>query len=163
MDFFQILSQIGAGIDISIRIKEKDGILSVMVTPEAGNKTRLDGKILTGTAQEIDNSFFVSITPVLDHAKGVIAQDVKAAEEVKKEEKPQPAKSDATAAKNKGTKDKKGKQAKPDKKKTAPAVQERSMFDEPADPLAAAGDEMETEAPEDEQPDTDDETDSETE
>jgi hypothetical protein len=159
MNFFQQLTEIGAGIDISIRIKEKDGVLSVMVMPEATNKTRLDGKILTGSANEIDETFFASITPVLNNARGVIAQDLKASEE-KKESKPPAEKKDTTPANKKVAQGKKGKKV--DKKKTAPAIQERSMFDQPAEPVADETPEPadETSAGDD---DSDDQTDSETE
>lgn len=56
--FFEQLHLAGQGADLTIRLKEKNGVYTVMVLPEVANKAAIKPIVLTGTPQEIDAGFF---------------------------------------------------------------------------------------------------------
>lgn len=68
MNFFAQLHKAGNGADLSIDIKEKNGKYTIMLLPKAGDKSRLQPLIMTGTPEELDAEFFPSVGPVLSES-----------------------------------------------------------------------------------------------
>ncbi|GAO43761.1 hypothetical protein [Flavihumibacter petaseus] len=76
MNFFQSLFEAAPGLDLTIRMKEKAGIITMTVLPHVGAK---DGKIkpvnISGTPADLDEGFFAAITPMLEAAKGLTVSE----------------------------------------------------------------------------------------
>lgn len=95
MSFFTELAAISEGLDLTIRIKQKNGKLTVSVLPDKIDKVQ--PLITTGTPEQLDAEFIGAITKPLAETKLVINQ----AEYEKSLKKPAPAKA---ATKGKGKK-----------------------------------------------------------
>jgi PRTRC genetic system protein E len=125
MNFFQQLSFLGQGVDIALRIKGKNGKLSIIVEPQLGNVSRLKPLVLTGTPEELDEGFFGQFDGAITAARGLdsnLAEVQKDAAELaeqakKKGEKPAgknaPAKPAASGKKSKDQPAKPAKKQKP--------------------------------------------------
>lgn len=130
MSFFKELSQISEGLDLTIRIKGKNGKLTVSVLPDSIDKVQ--PLITTGTPEMLDEKFFDSIRQPLTDAHQVVVnreefdkslKDAKpkaAATDNKKTSKATPKK----AAKAKPEKEKKAAPVKADKPKPEPKKEE---------------------------------------
>lgn len=70
MDFFQQLAGISEGLDLTIRIKGKNGKLTISVLPESIEKVQ--PLITTGTPEQLDEQFFDSIRQPLTDAHQVV-------------------------------------------------------------------------------------------
>lgn len=99
MNFFEQLSSLSPGLDISIRVKRaKDGTFAVSVLPQVPNKTtEIKPLVLAGTPAELDERFFALVTAPLQQAEAKLLnaeEFVKSFDEaaketaVKKNEKP---------------------------------------------------------------------------
>lgn len=161
MNFFKLLNDIGAGIDITLKIKEKNGKLTVMVMPEKGNTTRVYGKVITSAPEELDNEFFAAIQNPPAVSEGTTVHDLPIKPETPSKAAEPKNESKSTVKKGNPKKDTKVK--KTTRQKPAPVIQERSMFDQPAAPGAADQSEQPVDEEADETADNDDQTDSETE
>lgn len=125
MDFFTQLNKICPLPDLSIRIKEKNGKLTVSVLPEGGSAKRLT---MTGKPDDLDQDFFAVLGAAPDEIKGLTTN----LEDLKKEassfRKPQEALK--TSKKESGKSKAVGKKTPGGKKKRAgPLVSEQSIFD----------------------------------
>lgn len=164
MTFFKQLFQLGAGLDVCIKVKEKNGKLTVLFTPEVGNKPAVGGKVITGMPEELDADFFAEIKKTISIQAGTSVQDLPT-EQTPAKAAPEK-QSTKTAAKKKTDKPA-GKKGAVTKKKTVPAVSELSMFEQPAaeleEPENEEQEEEESEPEADDSTDTDEETNSETE
>lgn len=65
MKFFEQLEKMGPGVDLTLRIKEKNGKYTVGVTPEVANKSKIKPLNVTGTAAELDAGFFPGVGPII--------------------------------------------------------------------------------------------------
>lgn len=145
MNFFAQLAGLGQGMDIALRIKGKNGKLTIMVEPQLGNNSRLKPLVLTGTPEELDEGFFAQFDGLISAAKGLesnlpdVKQDAQDLAKSKTEKKEQPAKSAASKPvkeKPKGKEKKSSKKsaaAKPQSKKTAESAAPMDMFNSPAE------------------------------
>lgn len=148
MNFFAQLHKAGNGADLSIDIKEKNGKYTIMLLPKAGDKSRLQPLIMTGTPEELDAEFFPSVGPVLSESTmkllnaeafrksvdAVADKDEKkkgnppaSAAPEKKEVAPKKGKSPTKAAAKKAAPRKAAQVPKVEESK--PKVQEESLFD----------------------------------
>lgn len=57
-NFFSKLSEYTKDIDITLRIKEKDGKYTILVQPEIANASKVKPLTATGTPAELDNEFY---------------------------------------------------------------------------------------------------------
>jgi PRTRC genetic system protein E len=97
MQFFQLLNEVVPSLDITLRLKEKAGKLTISITNNAGASTDITPLIVTGTPHELDSEFFNIVAPVIadgsvklvnlaEHKKAIdqaSAAEEKANEEVK--------------------------------------------------------------------------------
>jgi PRTRC genetic system protein E len=91
MDFFQQLVAISEGLDLTIRIKGKNGKLTVAVLPDSIDK--LQPLTTTGTPEQLDADFIGAITKPLAEAKLVVneAEFNKSLKDAKPKDAPKPA------------------------------------------------------------------------
>jgi PRTRC genetic system protein E len=72
MNFFQQLAQAAAqNVDLTMRIMQKDGKLTLNIMPGAKSVT-IKPILVTGTPQELDAEFFKTIAPGLSEINGII-------------------------------------------------------------------------------------------
>lgn len=136
MNFFAQLSALGHGLDINLRIKGKNGRLTVSVEPMHNNASKLKPLVLTGTPEEMDEGFIAQFDGVVTVAKGLITN----LDEVRKDasvlEKKEPPKAAGKPAADKPKKPEKAKSEKPkvEKKEAKPQVKTEpvDMFSRPA-------------------------------
>lgn len=155
MNFFTQLFTLGQGLDINLRIKGKNGKLTVSVEPLHQNVSKLKPLVLTGTPEEMDEGFIAQFDGVVTVAKGLITN----LDEVRKDaadlEKKEPPKTADKPAAGKGNKTDKGNaagkpsgkaKAKPREKKATPVKTEPGdMFNQPAiEPIEADSDNSES-------------------
>ena len=100
MNFFQTLNEQFPDADLSIRIKCKNGMLTISVMPHTEGETNIQPLIVTGSAEELDKGFFgVVVAPLKETTAALVnleqhRESVKAAsKEAEKETKPAPSKS----------------------------------------------------------------------
>jgi len=60
-NFYTQLHEAAPNVDISLRIKEKNGRYTVMFQPETANNNTLRGLNVTGTPAELDAGFFEKV------------------------------------------------------------------------------------------------------
>src|SRR4051812_23289596 len=73
MNFFEQLSAISEGLDLTIRIKGKNGKLTLSVLPDGIEKVQ--PLLLTGTPQELDEAFIEAIKQPLADTKTVLVNN----------------------------------------------------------------------------------------
>jgi PRTRC genetic system protein E len=120
---FKQLAALGQGLDVVLRIKGKNGKLTVAVEPQLANASRLKPLVLTGTPEELDEGFIAQFDGLITTAKGLEsnlaevkkdAADIAAAAKSKPEPQGQAKKSPKPAPKKeKETKAKPAKKEKP--------------------------------------------------
>lgn len=71
MNFFTQLASLGQGMDINLRIKGKNGRLTVAIEPQMANVSRLTPLVLTGTPEELDEGFIAQFDGAITTAKGL--------------------------------------------------------------------------------------------
>lgn len=139
MNFFTQLASLGQGMDVALRIKGKNGKLTVMVEPQLANNSRLKPLVLTGTPEDLDDGFFGQFDGAISAAKGLEsnlaevkkdAQDLAKTSTAKPEAPPRATAPTKVKKAEKGMKGKKG-QAKPKAEKPVPASAD--MFSQPAE------------------------------
>lgn len=139
MNFFQQLAATGA-VDMSIRILEKNGKLTMEIRP-GPDSSKIKPIRVTGTPQELDEGFFAVIAPGIKEIQGLttnleeVKKDAAAQAEKKTESRPAPKKKTVRkpavrkpVAKKPAAKKpaaKKPAQKKPGPKKAAPPKQEK--------------------------------------
>ncbi|MCA6431325.1 MAG: PRTRC system protein E [Cytophagales bacterium] len=73
--FFQSISPLLAGVDLTLNIKAKDGLLTISVLPRPNSDTLktsdLSPVLLTGSPQEIDEGFLAAIKEPITSAAGL--------------------------------------------------------------------------------------------
>jgi PRTRC genetic system protein E len=133
MEFFKLLAaQFPAGLDLTLKIKEKNGKFTASVLPAAGT-TGVLPIIITGEPAELDQEFLPRLAPVIKDTTVTVLNleahqaSVKEAEEKAKKEdsKKTPAKKAKPAAKKAAPE----KEAAPAPADTADKVTETSLFD----------------------------------
>lgn len=135
MEFFQALSAITGGIDISMRIKEKKGRVTVSVLPESSDFSgQIKPILVTGSIKELDEGFITAITPAINEFKGLVTTvdefKNQVAQEKEKQTKPAAEKKSATAAAKEKRKEPPKKNTAAHKKKVAEdGPKEHSIFD----------------------------------
>ena len=163
MNFFQQIHTLGQGMDILLRIKGKNGKLTIAVEPQLANISRLKPLVLTGTPSELDEGFIAQFDGLMTAARGLesnLAEVKQDAADLAKnppkdsgKAKPQEV-SPKKPEKNIKTSGKKGKDQ-PEKKASKPVKEEKTqptpadMFSQPApdpEPATPADEEV---APED--------------
>lgn len=131
MNFFTQLATLGQGMDIVLRVKGKNGMLTVSVEPQHANVSKLKPLVLTGTPEEMDDGFIGQFDGAVTVARGLSSN----LEEVKKDaadlasstekqassKKEAPKKDEPEKAKAPVKKDKAGKE-KPASKKVKPTA-----------------------------------------
>ena len=70
MSFFREIAAISEGLDLTIRIKQKNGKLTISVLPDAIDKVQ--PLLTTGTPEWLDENFIKEITKPLATAQGVV-------------------------------------------------------------------------------------------
>ncbi|HET6255826.1 MAG TPA: PRTRC system protein E [Puia sp.] len=150
MNFFQQLESLGQGMDLVLRIKGKDGTITMSVEPQAKNASKVKPLVLTGTAAELDEGFFDQVTGQMNAIKGLLSNldQVKRDAETKEKEASKEKKAPAYARSSKAAKaakekkiaqkdktPKREKRVKEEKSKTAPALLVGDMFSQPAPDL----------------------------
>ena len=135
MDFFQQLATAGAGkTDLTMRIMEKNGKLTLNIMPGAGSSS-MQPILVTGTPAELDAEFFTSIAPQVVEISGLVTNIGEVKKELE-EKKAAPAKEkNATAEKKDESKSKK--KVPVAKKSKAPATVELDIFSQAAGADAA--------------------------
>ncbi|MFA6057264.1 MAG: PRTRC system protein E [Taibaiella sp.] len=141
MNFFQELIAITGEVDVTIRLKSKNGKITVGILPAVSSTLpMLD---VTGTAQELDEGLMEQIRLPLTQASGLVSNAESFKEQVKDVEKlteskattKDKAKSTAPEKPKGGKKEKSGKAEKPEKKSIPPAdddqQKEEVVDDEP--------------------------------
>jgi PRTRC genetic system protein E len=129
MNFFRQLLAVG-NVDMTMRMMEKNGKLTIMIMPGSGSAT-IPPINITGTPEELDEKFFSVIAPGVNAITGMVSniEDVKKeiAETATVEKKPAESKAPATKPKAATEKTKKkvnvGK-ATPEVKETEPVIEE---------------------------------------
>lgn len=119
MEFFKKLSQIG-NIDLTLRIFQKTDSLTIQVSP--GIKSNIAPLIVSGTPEELDESFLSHIMPQVVEIKGIVTN----IEQVKEAAKKEVAKETSKKESSKTSKDER---AKASKKEDAKIV-EPNLFDD---------------------------------
>lgn len=71
MDFFKQLTTIAPGLDLTLKIKQKDGKLSISLLPD--NIDKVHPLLLCGTPDELDEGFMAAITRPLSETKTLLA------------------------------------------------------------------------------------------
>lgn len=69
MNFFTELKELTTGMDLTIRMKEKNGKITVSVEPNVTNSGKIVPLIVTGTPEELDAEFIPLITAPLQESK----------------------------------------------------------------------------------------------
>lgn len=73
MNFFQQLAAISTGLDVTLRIKQKSGKLTLSVLTETTDNTGIQPLLLNGTPEELDAEFFNLISkPVAESTATLI-------------------------------------------------------------------------------------------
>ena len=80
MDFFKQLAMQTGGIDITMRIMQKNNSLTINIMPGSGSST-MQPILVTGTPAELDENFFSIIAPGVKEVAGLVTN----LEDVKKE------------------------------------------------------------------------------
>ena len=135
MNFFQQLAAVGTGnTDLTMRIMEKNGKLTINIMPGAGSSA-MQPILVTGTPAELDEEFFTAIAPQVQEIAGLVTNinEVKKAVE---EQKDSAAKTPVVKKPNAATKSAKENKAEPkaEKKsavKKAPAVVPKKKSKQP--------------------------------
>lgn len=146
MNFFTQLATLGQGMDIVLRVKGKNGMLTVSVEPQHANVSKLKPLVLTGTPEEMDDGFIGQFDGAVTVARGLSSnlEDVKkdaadlasSTEKQASVKKETPNKNEPAKAKAPVKKDKPGKE-KPASKKvrpTAPTPATPDIFSMPPPP-----------------------------
>jgi PRTRC genetic system protein E len=98
MNFFQQLAQAGAqNVDITLRIMQKDGKLTVGIMPGIKSAT-LKPVNMTGTPGELDAEFFKTIMPGVTEIRGIVTNLEKVKKEVEKKKDEPPEKSETSTS-----------------------------------------------------------------
>ena len=71
MNFFTQLAALGQGMDVNLRIKGKNGRLTVAVEPQMANVSRLTPLVVTGTPEELDEGFIAQFDGAISAVKGL--------------------------------------------------------------------------------------------
>ena len=125
MNFFQQLNTAAPGVDLTLRLKEKNGKYTMSILPNPDSKTSIQPLIVTGLPQELDEKFFELVgQPLLETSitlKNAEQHKESVAETVKKDN-PSPAKKSVTATK----KEEKKSGKKSNKKPAVPAVKKEA-------------------------------------
>ncbi|HEY4288227.1 MAG TPA: hypothetical protein VGN00_14080 [Puia sp.] len=148
MNFFTDLAAYGQGIDISLRIKGKNGKLTIQIEPQPAHNSTLKALRVTGSPEDLDREFSeaakaASVVPegVQNSTADMEADVASAAHKPKEEGRSFPTK------KNTGKKSNKAKKTVPPKKGTPPVSKTSptpvDMFS-PGTPGAAVADEPNT-------------------
>ena len=72
-NFYTQLHEAAPNVDISLRIKEKNGRYTVMFQPETANNNTLRGLNVTGTPAELDAGFFEKVLDAMQANHGLVA------------------------------------------------------------------------------------------
>jgi PRTRC genetic system protein E len=116
MNFFQQLAQAGTqNVDLTMRIMQKDGKLTINIMPGAKSVT-IKPILVTGTPQELDAEFFKTIAPGVSEITGIITN----IEDVKKDAEKQKTNSTIRQSDNSKTSGSSKPAAKKPEKKSAP-------------------------------------------
>jgi PRTRC genetic system protein E len=126
-NFFQQLYPLIDGIDITMKVKRKNGRLTISVLPETTSV--ISPAILTGTPEELDNGFFAAVSAPISDAKGLkvdLENYKKSIEKSKEKPKTETEKAKAEVS-SKPTAGKKQKE-KPKAKKEEPKISAPNLF-----------------------------------
>lgn len=140
MDFFKIIKELATGMDITVRIKEKNGKLTVGITPEIQNSSRIVPLVMTGTPEELDEGFMDNVAAPLGETKTQLLnlelhkKSIDEHVEEEKEEPKKPAKPAKPAAKKSATKKKAAPKKKADKKPDVPDSEDIAPDEEDQQP-----------------------------
>lgn len=166
-NFFFRLQELAQGVDVTLRIKEKNGKYTILFWPEIANANKLKVLTLTGTVEELDAEFFKTVQESMTPVQGLVTN----VEEVKNDasvlaseaKKAAPEKKSAESGKKKPEKgNKKGNSGKksptPAPKIQAPASrdifsQEPAAADPSTSPAEKTDKEVDEELTEEGQPD----------
>lgn len=112
-NFYTQLHEAAPNVDVSLRIKEKNGRYTVMFQPETANNNTLRGLNVTGTPAELDAGFFEKVLEAMQANQGLVTtvEPSKASDQAKKSDPPAYAKSSAKGKDRKKEKGNKGKGA----------------------------------------------------
>lgn len=165
MNFFTQLAALGQGMDVNLRIKGKNGRLTVSVEPQMANVSRLTPLVVSGTPEELDEGFIAQFDGAISAAKGLESNLA----EVKKDaadlaSKPTAGKLPPAAGKirpkeeTKGGKDKAAQKPEKQKKTEKVAPTPGDMFSQPAPDPDPVDEEKEAEDPDNSDENSDNET-----
>lgn len=144
MDFFKTIKELATGMDITIRIKEKNGKLTVGITPEIQNSSRIVPLVMTGTPEELDEGFMDNVAAPLGETKTQLLNlelHKKSIGEHVEEEKEDTKKSTKSSVKKK-----------PVKKKATPKKKTGEKTEAPeSDDITADEEDQQPEAPQEEE------------
>jgi PRTRC genetic system protein E len=133
VNFFTKLGEIAKDVDLTFRIKEKNGRYTVLVQPELANANKVKALRVTGTPAELDESFFGEVEKSMTALEGLssnaqeVVDDAATVKALVKEPAPKAAKKGQSS--DKGGKKKPAKDDKPVRRKKPTAEPEPAQRD----------------------------------
>jgi len=152
VNFFTKLQEIAKDVDLTFRVKEKNGRYTVLVQPELANANKVKALTITGTAAELDDNFFGEVQKSMVAIEGLTSNAEEVVEDAASVKAKDKAPSKKTEEKGKANEKTATKDSKADKKKKpAPQTElaQRDIFSQaaPQQPPQSEPAEPETDTP----------------